>query len=466
MATEHDAQIFDLVIRGGTIITADTKQQTDLGIRDGVISQIGGPMRGARVIDAADKLVLPGGIDAHVHLTLSDPPDVLPHWCDDWRSGTRAAAAGGVTTVGNMTFPRPGESMVAAVEREGAKARREALIDVMLHPVFTDPAIQPLSDIPALARLGHTSLKYFMSFGAFARNPDPFLTATRIAADNGMITLVHCEDAAMIANATVRLVATDRAELSNYHRSRPVAAEASATARAIAFAELTGAPTYIVHLSSRAALEEVQLGRGRGAPVSVETRPIYLYQTEERYAATDAGKYVVQPPLRTKHDQRALWRGLTNGVIDTVCTDHAPWKLADKVAPGLDVRTVRPGLAELDTFMPTLYSEGVVKHKISIHRFVEVTATNAAKLFGLFPRKGTIAVGSDADLVIWDPRRTKPVRAADFFTNADYSVYEGKPVTGWPAMTISRGDIVFADGRIVAEAGRGQVLQRGETQLL
>jgi dihydropyrimidinase len=454
---------FDLVIRNGTIVTADASFAADVGIRGETIAQIGGEMTGAKEIDAAGKLILPGGIDAHVHLTPTEDMLSGPRWCDDFASGTRAAAAGGITTVGNMTFPRGAETLAQAIDREAAEAARDAIVDVMLHPVLTDPATQPLSDIPELGARGHTSLKYFMSFGGFTTNPAPYLDAMRLARDAGMITLIHCEDAAMMDYALRQLLAENRAAVANYPQSRPIAAEVSATARAVAFAELTGAPTYIVHLSCAGALDEIRRGRERFPRLWIETRPLYLYLTAERFAEPDGSKYVGQPPLRSAADVEALWRGLVAGEIDTVCTDHAAWRYADKVFPDVTVATVRPGVADLETLMPMLFSEGVVKGRITPQRFVAVTSTNAAKLFGLFPRKGTIAVGADADLVIWDQNRTKPVHAAEFQSNCDYSPYEGREITGWPAVTIGRGEIVFDEGQVIGKPGRGRLPHRGPT---
>ena len=457
------AATYDLVIRNGMVVTADGSFAADVGIRGETIAQIGGEMTGGREIDAAGKLVMPGGIDAHVHLTPTLEMLSGPRWCDDFASGTRAAAAGGITTVGNMTFPRGSETLSEAIAREAAEAARDAIVDVLLHPVLTDPATQPLTDIPVLAAEGHTSLKFFMSFGGFTTDPAPYLDAMRLAREAGMLTLIHCEDAAMMDFACRRLLAEGRGAIANYPPSRPIAAEVSATARAVAFAELTGAPTYIVHLSCAGALDEVRRGRARFPGLWIETRPLYLYLTEERFSEADGAKYVGQPPLRTPADVAALWRGLAAGEIDTVCTDHAAWRYADKVFPGVDVATVRPGVADLETLMPMLFSEGVVKGRLTAQRFVEVTSTNAAKLFGLFPRKGTIAVGSDADLVIWNQNRTKPVRAVEFQSNCDYSPYEGWEITGWPATTISRGEIVFDQGEILGTPGRGRLPRRGPT---
>ena len=462
MDTDPDA--FDLVVRGGTVVTADARFRADVGVRAERIAQVGGEMRARREVDAHDKFVLPGGVDAHVHLTPSDPPGIEPAWCDDFYSGTRAAAAGGVTTVGNMAFPYPGETLPAAVARDAAAAERNAVVDVLLHPVLTDPTTLPLADIPLLAEAGHTSLKFFMSFGGFAADPAAYLEAMRLAGEAGMLTLVHCEDAAMLEHALARLIATGQTAVTHYPRTRPVAAEVAATARIVAFAEETSAPTYVVHLSCAGALDEIRRGRARGVPLFVETRPLYLYLTEERFAEPDGAKYVGQPPLRTAADVEALWHGLASGEIDTVCTDHAPWLYADKVFPGVDVTNARPGVADLDVLMPMLYSEGVAKQRITVNRFVALTSTNAAKLCGLFPRKGTIAPGADADLVVWDPELTKPVRAADFASSSDFSPYEGWVVTGWPVVTISRGAVVFEDGQVTDERGRGRLPRRGRTQ--
>lgn len=452
-------ETFDLVIRGGTVVTADDEQRADIGVREGRIAAIGDGLRGQDEIDASGLFVLPGGVDPHVHLSPAAPPPA-PTWCDDFWSGTRAAAAGGITTVGNMVFPWPGETLLQAMERDAAAAARDAVIDVALHPVLTDPETQPIDDLTALAERGHTTLKYFMSFGGFTTSPERYLEAMRVARDAGMPTLIHCEDAALLTDAVATLVAGGQTALRHYPASRPIAAEVAATARAVAFAEETGAPSYIVHLSCAAALDEVRRGRGRGVPLWIETRPLYLFLTEERYAEPDGGKYVGQPPLRSSSDVAALWQALASGEIQTVATDHAPWHYADKVSPELDLTTTPPGVADLDVMLPMLWSHGVAAGRLSRQQFVALTAANAAKLLGLYPRKGTIAPGADADLVLWDAEETRPVRAASFASNSDYSPYEDWPVTGWPRVTISRGEVVMQDGAVTAARGRGELPRR------
>lgn len=456
---------FDLVVRGGTVVTAEGELQADVGIADGRIAAVAPGLQGWETIDASGHFVLPGGVDPHVHFSPVEPPPA-PGWVDDFWSGSRAAAAGGITTVGHMSYPWPGQTLLQTIERDMANARENAIVDFAFHPVLTDPASQPLAEIPRLAELGHTTLKYFMSFGGFMTTPEPYLEAMRLAATAGMPVLIHCEDGALAADALAHLIATGRTAPSFYPESRPVRVESAAVARAVAFAEQSGASLYVVHLSSEDALNEVRRGRERGIDIWIETRPMYLFLTEERFAEPDAGKYFGQPPLRTPADRDALWQAIQDGEINTVATDHAPWMYAQKVSDHLDVATIPPGVADLDVMLPMLWSEGVSTGRISRQRFVEVTAANAAKLLGLFPRKGTIAPGSDADLVLWDPEASRPVRAESFQSVADYSPYEGGHVTGWPTMTISRGEVIVRDGAIEGRRGRAQVPHRNRVPRL
>jgi dihydropyrimidinase len=350
------------------------------------------------------------------------------------------------------------------VERIAAEAARDSLVDFVIHPVLMEPDDRTESDLVRLAELGHTSVKIFMSIGEFDAKSDAFVKALDIAGRNGLLTMVHCEDVCVIEQATAGLQDKGRSGLRHYGDSRPALSEQVAVNRMIAFAEATGAPIYIVHLGSEGALAEARAARGRGQRVYVETRPIYLYFTDERFASDDAALFVGNPPLRGAQDRDALWAGLAAGHVDTCCTDHAAWTLADKLDPELTVATARPGMSELETLMPVLYSEGVRKGRLTLQRFVEVTSTNAAKLFGLFPRKGTIAVGSDADLVVWDPEARRPIVGAEGMSRSGYSLYEGWDVVGAPAQTISRGEVVYADGEVLGESGHGQLVHRGPTR--
>jgi dihydropyrimidinase len=454
----------DLVVRGGTVVTAGSSGECDLGISEGRISQIGGSPRGRTQIDATGALVLPGGIDMHVHLSSPEPPEPgVPAWADDFSSGSRAAIAGGVTTIGNMTFPADGESMRQALARDLMAAAGSAAVDYVLHPVMISPSSQTAAELPLLASQGHMSLKLFMTSGEFEANAAEMIAAVQTAGQHGMLTLIHCEDGALLQLAGERLLAAGRGGLANFAASRPVLAERAAVERAVAICEATGAPIYIVHLSSRPALDSARRGQARGLPVYVETRPLYLYLTSEALREPQGAKYIGAPPLREPDDVEAMWAGLADGSIHTLGSDHAPWTLPDKLDESQDVTTARQGVADLETIMPMLYSAGVRTGRISPQRFVSLTSTNPARLFGLFPRKGTIAVGSDADLLVLDPQLRRTIDGRSMQSNAGYCVYDGREVHGWPRFTISRGDIVLADGQILAEPGRGQWLHRGPT---
>lgn len=459
--------MFDLVIRGGMVVTPASMNVADIGVMGGKIAQLGGAMVGRREIDARDRYVFPGGVDVHVHLTSPrDPGPGVELWVDDFYTGSRAAIAGGVTTIGNMTFQRPGETLRQSLARDLAAAEHDAAIDYILHPVLTEPTPESLAQIPDLAAEGHTSLKIFLVMNNFDSQVDDYLQAMQLAGQAGMLTLVHCEDGAVLRCACRELLEMGRTAPRFFPQSRPVYAERAATERAIAMAQATNAPIYIVHLSSALALDSCRRARAAGLPVYVETRPLYLYLSRERFDEPDAAKYAGAPPLREGDDLLALWNGLHSGDIQCVCTDHAPWSLRQKLDPTLNATNLRQGVADLETLMPMLYSEGVRPGRISLSRFVELTCTNTAKLFGLYPQKGTIAVGSDADLVVWDADNRRIIDGAAMQSMAGYSVYDGREVQGWPLHTISRGEVVLDQGEISAERGRGRLVRRGKTMRL
>jgi dihydropyrimidinase len=272
--------------------------------------------------------------------------------------------------------------------------------------------------------------------------------------------MFHCEDATILAAAARNLQAQGRASLVNYAASRPVIAEIAAMSQVAALCETTRAPTYVVHLSSSRALETCREAREAGAPLFVETRPLYLHLTDARMSGPDAPLYVGQPPLRPSSDGQELWRGLADGRIDVLGSDHAPWMRAQKLDSSLSITQTRPGMSDLQFMLPMYFSEGVRGQRIPMEKFVANTSTNAARVFGLYPKKGVIQDGSDADVVIWDPNRTAPVRTSEDFSRADYSAYEGWQVTGWPVTTIRRGEIVYQLGMITGRPGTGQLIRR------
>ena len=460
MTSARDPQL-DLAIRGGRVVTASSDGPADVGVRDGRVTQIGatvGPA--AREIDAGGRLVLPGAIDAHVHFTPVHTADRSLAWADTYGSGSRAAASGGVTTFGDIAFARPNETLPDAMQRISHEAAAGSLVDFLLHPVVLDPAPERLPEIAQLAEAGFTSMKIFMHMGGFDARTSQYLDALELAGRHNLTTLVHAEDACTIGHLTKRLVAAGETHISNFPKTRPVVAETVAVERAIALAEVSGAPIYLVHISSAGALEAASRARGRGLPVFVETRPIYLLFDESRFQGSEPGLYVGNPPLRAPADVDALWTGLENGRISTCCTDHAPWRREDKLDPSLDITNTRPGMADLETLIPSLFSAGVRTGRLSLQRFVEVTSTNAARIFDIFPRKGTIAVGSDADLVVLDPEHRWIVRGGELETAARMSLLEGRELIGKPVVTISRGDVVMENGRIVGSPGRGRLVTR------
>jgi dihydropyrimidinase len=458
----------DLVIRGGTVVTPGRQEIADIGVRGGRIAQLGGAMTADEEIPAHGLLVIPGGVDGHVHLVSAAQAAAAagpqePNWVDDFWTGSAAAIAGGITTVGNMTFTLPGESVTAAVAREMAAASAEAAVDWFLHPVLAGLGDGTAAEIAGLAAGGHTSIKVFLSSPAHAAGTPGLADAVAAAGRAGSLTLVHCEDAAILQRTARELIAAGRGAVRHFPDARPVSAEAEAVGQAIDLARDTGAPVYVVHLSSAAALDRCRRARAAGLPVYVETRPLYLHLTRERFSEPDGAKYVGAPPLRDRADRDALWRGLAAGDVDTVCSDHAPWTLAAKLDPALDVVTARQGVADLETLMPMLFSEGVVAGRISLDRFVELTSASAARLFGLYPRKAAIAVGSDADLSLWDPGERRVIDGARMRSRAGYSVYDGWTVQGWPRFVIRRGQLVLAGGACTAQPGEGQWLRRNPT---
>lgn len=450
------AQPGELLIRRGRVVNADGARDADVRIVGETIAEVGANLTApanARIVDAAGKLILPGGIDPHTHLH--------PSFVDDMTSGSMAALAGGITTVGTFANATAKETPVEALERMAARVRSEAIADVILHAAAWPPSAEIAAAMKAVAAFGQPSFKIFLTRqDAGARMAD-LITHLEHARDAGVVTLMHCEDGALLAAAVRRLEKEGRTSLQHYGDSRPVVAEVAATQLAASLCESTGAPIYIVHLSSARALAVCRAARAATQlPLFVETRPLYLHLTGEKMRGPDAPLFVGQPPLRGESDRTALWAGMRDGSVDVLATDHAPWTREQKLDPALTITRLRPGVSDLQTMLPMFFSEGVHARKLPLTRFVEQSSTNAAKIFGLYPRKGVIQAGADADIAIWDPQRSGTIRAAVDYSKSDYSVYEGWQVKGWPVTTIRRGEVVYDAGKIAGRAGTGQLIVR------
>jgi dihydropyrimidinase len=365
--------------------------------------------------------------------------------------------AGGVTTVVSMVYQEDG-SLRRGIER-GLRDAERSLADYAFHVVVTDPGEPARAEVADLVRDGHAGLKVFMVTPRFVERREDYALLLRAAADAGALVAMHAEDHAIVAERTAALHAAGHTGVEHFPESRPVEAEVKAVHEAIALAERTGAAIYLVHLSSRAALDALRDGKRR-ARVFGETRPLYLYLTRAQFARSDAALWVGQPPLRESDDVAAVWSALADGTLDTVGTDHIPHTRAAKLAPGLSFDQIPPGVSNLETLLPMLYSEGVRKGRITLSRLVEVLASVPARVGGMYPRKGALVVGADADVVIFDPEARRIVHAADLHSACDYDPYEGWDVTGWPEVVLSRGDVVFERGEIQAAAGRGRFVRR------
>lgn len=460
----------EILIKNGILVTEKKQFKADIKIIDEKIVEIGVNLEAAneisREINADGQFILPGGIDPHVHLSL---PDYVPEefrWCDDFESGSKAALAGGITSLGCISVPDKNELPLGTIDRETKTIQSQAIADIMIHPVIIEPNEDIIAEIPKLMEKGCSTIKIFMVTDDFDKNNLNYLKAIQAAKEAGMLTMIHCEDNPIIKYTCEKMISEGKGSLKYYADSRPVISEVVATQRAVAICELTKAPMYVVHLSSKRALDICIEAQTKSLPFFVEGRPIFLYLTREKYLDQNGPLYVVQPPLREEIDIEALWNGIKFGSINTVATDHAPHTREQKMNPSLNISNLVPGINELQVMLPMLHSKGVISGKIPLERFVELTSTNVAKLFGLYPQKGTIKVGSDADLVLWDTTKEYEIKGSDMFSKAGFSIYEGEKIIGIPKITIRRGEIVYENGKICAETGSGRVLRRKSPHLL
>jgi dihydropyrimidinase len=455
---------FDTVIQNGTVVTATDTYASDIGILGGKIAAIAQslPVEGAdKLINAAGRMVMPGGIDVHTHL---DMPFGGTTSADDFETGTIAAAFGGTTTLIDFAIQYKGQTLRQAFETWMKKAEGKAVADYAFHCIITELGDAQLEEMGQLVREGVSSFKLFMAYpGVFMLDDASIFKAMSQAAKHGGLICMHAENGGAIDVIVQRALAEGKRAPKYHALTRPTTAEAEATGRSIALAEMAGAPVYIVHLSCNEALEKVREARDRGLPAYAETCPQYLFLSLDNFDVPgfEGAKYVFTPPLREKWHQDKLWQGLAQDTLQVVSTDHCPFCYKEQKELGKDDFTKIPnGGPGVENRLSLIYTGGVHGKRFSPNRFVQLVSTAPAKLFGLYPRKGTIAVGSDADLVIFDPNEEQVISAKTHHMRVDYSMFEGIKVKGIPKTVLSRGRAVIENGKFVGKPGSGEFLRR------
>jgi dihydropyrimidinase len=452
------------VIRNGRIVTAVDDYHADILSENGTIAMIARTIdvEADRVIDAKGRLVIPGGIDPHTHMDL---PFGGTSSSDDFDTGTFAAAHGGTTTIIDFAVQSKGQELNQALDVWFAKAEGKAHVDYGFHMICTDLPDERLPQIRSLIDQGVSSFKLFMAYpGVFLVDDATIYKAMMTAGQDGGLICMHAENGVVI-DAIVKRAVADGKTAPKYHAlTRPTKAEAEGVHRAIALADMAGSPVYIVHLSCSDALEEVTRARDRGIPAFAETCPQYLFLDYSVYEKPgfEGAKWVMTPPIREQWNQDQLWRGLKFNDLQVISTDHCPFCFKEQKELGKnDFSKIPNGGPGVEERMSLVFNGGVAQGRISLNRFVELTSTSAAKIFGLFPRKGTIAVGSDADIVIFDPEEERTISAKTHHMNVDFSCYEGMKVKGVTKTVLSRGELVIEEGKYVGKKGHGSFLKRG-----
>lgn len=458
--------MYDMVVRGGTVVTADSRMVCDIGISGGEIVALAKSLgSGADEIDAAGKLVLPGGIEGHCHIEQKSAFGIMT--ADDFESATVSAAFGGNTTVIPFAAQHKGQSLRQVVEDYHACAALKAVIDYGYHLIVSDPTPEVIGqELPALIRDGFSSFKVYMTYDRLRLDDREMLDVLSAARREGALVMVHAENHEMIRWLTDKLIENNHTQPRYHAISHSRIAESEATHRAIMLSRLVDTPMLIVHVSTDEATAEIRRAQDAGLRIYGETCPQYLFLTVEDLdkQGMEGAKFCCSPPPRDADAQEAIWRGLQNGTFQVFSSDHAPYSFDAKgklyAGPNPPFTKIANGVPGIELRLPLLFSEGVGKGRIDIHKFVALTSTNVARMYGLFPRKGTIAVGADADLAIWDPDLQRQVRYADLHDRAGYSPYEGKTLTGWPVTVVNRGRLVVDSGELRVAKGSGQFLRR------
>jgi dihydropyrimidinase len=463
------SMMFEVIVRNAKVATAADLFQCDIGICAGRITALGevlpaGP--NTREIDAAGRFVTPGGVDSHCHLDQPMPPPMK--LADDFETGTRSAACGGTTTVIPFAAQQKGDSLRAAVDDYHRRANGRCSVDYAFHLIVSDPTPHVLQqELPALIGQGYTSFKLYMTYEDLKLDDRQILELLEVARRHGAMAMIHAENTDAIAFLTDRLLAAGKTAPRYHGLSRPMNIEREATHRAITLAELIDVPILIVHVSGAEAVEQIRWARGKGLNVNAETCPQYLFLTQDDLGTDDSfhgARCVCSPPPRDKANQQVIWDALADGLFTVFSSDHAPFNYDDPAGKHLGgveapFAYIPNGIPGIETRLPLLFSEGVLGGRITIHQFVALTSTNAARLYGLYPRKGTIAVGSDADLVIWNTGTAHTIRNADLHHAVDNTPYEGMTLQAWPAMTLLRGEVVWDGAHFTGRPGGGQFLR-------
>ena len=456
---------FDLVIRNADVATERDRFACDIGVQDGKIAALeSGLSDGEREIDVEGMLVMPGGVDSHCHVEQISSNGVWT--ADDCFTATRSAACGGTTTIIPFACQHRGDSLREVVKEYHEMATPKAVIDYAFHLIVSDPTDQVLGqELPALIKDGYTSFKIYLTYDALMLTDRQFLDVLAVARSEGAMVMVHAENNDMIAWMAERLLRAGLREPKFHAVARPMLVEREATHRSIALAELVDVPILIVHVSGGEAIEQIRWAQERGLNVYGETCPQYLFLTEDDLdkPGLEGAKHMCSPPPRDKANQEVVWKALEDGLFEVFSSDHAPYRFDDpegKFKAGRDAhfKQIANGVPGLEVRLPLLFSEGVGKGRISLQEFVALTATNAARLYGLHPRKGDVAIGSDADITIWDPDKQVTIRQSILHDAMDYTPYDGMEVTGWPVTTFSRGNIVWDNNEFLGKAGQGDFL--------
>ena len=453
------ARQFDLLISGGTVVTESGATVADVGIRDGRVKAVGafGKASARTHIRAVGLVVLPGGIDVHVHMSLPFGGTVSS---DDFTSGSRAGAIGGTTTMIDFALQDCTVSLRDAIRARKREADERTYIDYALHLIVTDVADQWLGQLPDVLALGVPTFKAFTAYPneGLMLSPTELRRLMERAAEVGAQVDVHAEDGPTIEAHRAAFLKAGQTSMTFHPKSRPPATEASAIDQVLATARRTGCAVHIHHLSTARGL--VRIAAATDVAVSVETCPQYLLLDERCYSTPEAALFAVSPPLRARHDNVALWAGLKNGAVAMVATDHCPFTLAQKRLEGKAFTEIPNGMPGIETRIPLMFSEAVVKRGFSLPHFARIVAANPARCFGMYPRKGVIGPGSDADLVLLDPKARVRIEHERLHMNCDWSPYEGMGVTGWPVTTLLRGKVICQEGEIVSDKPQGLFVPR------